>query len=235
VIHNEIGRAREELAQIARQHAGSVAFGVSPQAAIHLVPSALAQFRREHPEAKVSVTDGLSHVLLPRLREGSLEFFVGGGPQGALDAHIQTQPLWTNRLVVVGRKGHPRRGARSLRELIGEHWVVYTPAGWTGAIVPDIFEKNGLPLPKSVTRSDSYVALLSILAGTDSVGMLSTTLLAQPLARQFFEQIQVKERLPDFTNYLFLRRDSPLTPAAASMALAMKAAARKLAFSTAKR
>ena len=234
-IHNELGRAREELAQIAGEQPGSVAFGVSPLPSIHLVPPAIAQFRREHPNAKVSITDGLSYMLLPGLRDGSLDFFIGGRPQGQLDAHIQAQPLFASRLVVVARKGHPRRGARSLRELVNEHWIARTPAGWSGAIVPDIFEKNGLPPPKSVVLSESYVGLLTTIAGTDLIGALSTLLLSQPLARQFFEQLPIRERLPEVTAYLFLRRDLPLTPTAAAMVAAIKAAARRLAFSMGRR
>lgn len=231
VVHNELGRAREELAQIAGEQAGSVAFGVSPQAAIHLVPPAVAQFRREHANANVRVVDGLPHLLLPQLRDGSLDFIIGGRPQGKLDAHIKTHPLFTNRLVVGARKAHPLRHIRSLRELVDADWVIYTPAGWSGAIIPDIFEKNGLPPPKSVVRSDSYVSLLSILAGTDFVGALSSMFFEQRLARDFFIPFDVKERLPEITLCLFERSDSPLTPVAAAMVAAMNAAARKLAFS----
>jgi len=231
VIHNELGRAREELAQIAGEDAGSVAFGVSPQAAIHLVPPAIAQFRREHTNADVRVVDGLPHLLLPQLREGSLDFIIGGRPQGKLDANIKTHPLFTNRLVIGARKAHPLRHVRSLRELADASWVIYTPAGWSGAIIPDIFEKNGLPPPKSVVRSDSYVSLLSILAGTDFVGALSSMFFEQKLARDFFVPFDIKERLPEITLCLFERSDSPLTPVAAAMVAAMNAAARKLAFS----
>jgi DNA-binding transcriptional LysR family regulator len=235
IVHNELGRARDELAQIAAEHAGAVAFGVGPQAAIHLVPPALVQFRRVHPHAEVSIADGPTHVLLPRLREGSLDFVIGPRPQGKLDAQIRARPLFTNRLAVGARKGHPRRGARSLRELVDAHWVIYTPAGWSGAIVPDIFEKNGLPPPKSVVRSDSYVALLTTIAGTDLIGALSSMLFAQPLAREFFEPFELKERLPELTSCLLLRSDSPLTPVAEAMVAAVDAAAREVAFSAAKR
>jgi DNA-binding transcriptional LysR family regulator len=231
VIHNELGRAREELAQIVGEQAGSVAFGVSPQAAIHLVPPAVAQFRQEHVNASVRVVDGLPHLLLPQLRDGSLDFIIGGRPQGKLDAHIKTHPLFTNRLVVGARKAHPLRHARSLRELVDANWVIYTPAGWSGAIIPDIFEKNGLVPPKSVVRSDSYVSLLSILANTDLVGALSSMFFDQKLARDFFVPFDIKEKLPEITLCLFERSDSPLTPVAAAMMAAMKAAARKLAFS----
>jgi DNA-binding transcriptional LysR family regulator len=231
VIHNELGRAREELGQIAGEQVGSVAFGVSPQAAIHLVPPALAQFRREHVNANVRVVDGLPHLLLPQLRDGSLDFIIGGRPQGKLEANIKTHPLFTNRLVVGARKAHPLRHARSLRELTDANWVIYTPPGWSGALIPDIFEKNGLSPPKSVVRSDSYVALLSILVGTDLVGALSSMFFDQKLARDFFVPLDLKEKLPEITLCLFERSDSPLTPVAAAMVAAMKAAARKLAFS----
>ena len=231
VIHNELGRAREELAQISGEQAGSVAFGVSPQAAIHLVPPAVAQFRREHVNANVRVVDGSPHLLLPQLRDGSLDFIISARPQGKLDANIRTHPLFTNRLVIGARKAHPLRHARSLRELTEANWVIYTPAGWSGAIFPDIFEKNGLPPPKSVVRSDSYVALLSILAGTDLVGALSSMFFDQKLARDFFVPLDLKEKLPEITLCLFERSDSPLTPVAAAMVAAMKMAARKLTFS----
>jgi LysR family transcriptional regulator, regulator of abg operon len=233
LVHNELGRAREELAQIAGEQAGSVAFGVSPNAAIHLAPGAIAQFRREHPNAEVHIVDGLSHLLLPQLRDGSLDFIIGARPQGRLDANIKTHPLYLNRLRIVARKAHPLRHARSLRELADANWVIYTPAGWTGALIPDIFEKNGLAPPKSVVRSDSYVSLLTILAGTDLVGPLSNMFFGQKLARDFFVPFDLKEKLPEVTLCLFERRDSPLTPVAAAMVAAMKAAARKVAFSTA--
>jgi LysR family transcriptional regulator, regulator of abg operon len=230
MIHNELGRARDELAQIASEHAGSVALGVGAQAAIHLVPPALAQFRREHANAEVRVVDGPAHVLLPRLREGSLDFVICARPQGKLDAHIKGHPLFTHRLIVSGRRGHPLRHARSLRELVDASWVIYTPTGWSGAIIPDMFEKHGLPPPKSVVRSDSHTALLTIIARTDIVGALSSMLLGQKLARDFFEPFELKERLPEYAYYLFLRIDSPLTPVAAAMVAAIKAVARQVAF-----
>lgn len=234
MIHNELGRARDELAQIASEHAGSLAFGIGPQAAIHLVPPALAQFRREHVNAEVRVVEGPAHALLPQLREGSLDFVISARREGKLDANIKGHPLYINRLVVGGRRGHPLRHARSLRELIDANWVIYTATGWSGAIIPDMFEKHGLPAPKSVVRSDSYIALLTTIAGTDLVGALSSILFAQRLARDFFEPFELKERFPEFASFLFLRSDSPLTPVAAAMVAAIKAAARQLVFSRGK-
>jgi len=233
-IYSELERAREEQAQLAGASAGSVAFGVVPQAAIHIVPTAVTQFRREHPNADVRIIDGLAHVLLPQLREGSLDFVIGSRPQGHLDSHFKFQPLFTNQIVVGARRGHPLRKARSLRELVESQWVIYTPPGWTGAMIPDIFVKNGLQTPRSVVRSDSYVAFLTLLAGTDMVAPLSRMLFEQRLARSFFEAFDLKERLPEFSIGLFQRTDSPHTPVVANMVAAVKAAARRLAFKVGK-
>lgn len=229
-IYSELARAREEQAQLAGASAGAVAFGVSPQAAIHVVPRALAEFRRAHPDTDIRIVDGLAHVLLPQLREGSLDFVIGSRPQGRLDARFKFQPLFTNQIVVGARRGHPQRGAGSLRELVESQWVIYAPPGSAGAMIPDIFARNGLESPKSVVRSDSYVAYLSLLAETDMIAPLSRLLLEQPLARRFFEAFDLKERLPEFSIGIFRRTDSPPTPFAANMVLAVKAAARRLAF-----
>lgn len=233
-IYNELERAREEQAQLAGANAGAVAFGASPQAAIHVVPPALAQFRRAHPNTDVRIVDGLAHVLLPQLREGSLDFVIGSRPQGRLDARLKFQPLFTNQIVVGARRGHPLRAAKSLRELVESQWLIFTPPGWAGAMIPDIFIRNGLESPKSVVRSDSYVAYLTLLAGTDMIAPLSRLLLEQPLARRFFEAFDLKERLPEFSIGLFQRRDSPATPFAFDMMLAVKAAARQFVFKAGK-
>jgi len=233
-IRSELERAREEQAQLAGASSGSVAFGVVPQAAIHIVPPALTQFRREHPNTDVRIVDGLAHVLLPQLREGSLDFVIGSRPQGRLDSHFTFQPLFTNQIVVGARRRHPLRKARSLRELIESQWVIYTPPGWIGAMIPDIFVENGLEPPRSVVRSDSYVAFLTLLAGTDMVAPLSRMLFEQPLAGGYFEAFDLKERLPEFSIGLFQRTESPPTPFAANMVAAVKVAARRLAFKTGK-
>jgi LysR family transcriptional regulator of abg operon len=229
-IYSELERAREEQAQLAGASAGAVAFGVVPQAAIHIVPAALAQFRSEHPNTDVRIVDGLAYVLLPQLREGSLDFVIGSRPQGPFDGRLRFQPLFTNQIVVGARRGHPLRKVRSLRELVEAQWVIYMPPGWTGAMIPDIFVKNALEPPRSVVRCESYVAFLTILAGTDLVAPLSRRLFEQPIARSFFEAFDVKERLPEFSIGLFQRADSPPTPVVANMLTAVRVAARRLAF-----
>lgn len=228
LIHHELGRARDELAELAGKGAGSIAFGVSPQAAVHIVPPALAQFRETYPTTEVRIVDGLSHRLLPMLRDGTLDFVIGPRPQGDIENSIASHALFTNRFVVAARRGHPLRKAKSLRELVDAHWVVLSPTGFAESIIPQAFEKNGLPSPKSVVKSDSYVAMLALVARGDMIGALTHRLFEERLVRDYFEALELKERLPEFALYLFRRRDSQPTAAAGAMVEAVQRVAKRL-------
>lgn len=225
LIQHELQRAHQEIADLRGQEGGTVAFGVSPQAAIHIVPPAVSQFRLSHRHTDIRIVDGLSHRLLPQLREGALDFVIGPRPQGDVDASIERHALFTNRFVIAARRGHALRDARSLRDLQKAQWVVLSPSGFAASIIPDAFEKHRIAPPKSVIRSDSYVAMLALLARTDFVGALTFRLFQEDLVRNLFEPLQIKERLPEFTLCLFLRRGSPLTPAATAMVDAVRRAA----------
>jgi len=71
--------------------------------------------------------------------------------------------------------------------------------------------------------------VVAVLAKTDMLGIISSRLLATPLARELLEPITVAERLPSSTAGIFTRKDTSLTGPAAAMAKAVTAAARRLA------
>ena len=75
------------------------------------------------------------------------------------------------------------------------------------------------------TRYNSVVALL---ASTDMVAILSRRLLSEPYAREYLQEIKVRERLPSLSVGIFSRADTPLSPAAEAMAKALAVTARGL-------
>jgi DNA-binding transcriptional LysR family regulator len=76
---------------------------------------------------------------------------------------------------------------------------------------------------------ESYAAALALLARTDTLGLVVPQLLVQPYAHGFLQQIEIAETAPDLPVGLFARANAPLPPAAAAMAAAVTAAARRLA------
>ena len=71
--------------------------------------------------------------------------------------------------------------------------------------------------------------MITLLAKTDMLGTISRRLLPTPLVRDSLEEIVVTEPLPSLTVGLITRTDPPLTRAAAAMARAVMAAARRVA------
>ena len=69
---------------------------------------------------------------------------------------------------------------------------------------------------------------MGLLMNADMLGIFSRRMLAAPFARDALHEIAVAESLPSYTAGMFTRADTPLTMAAAAMAKAIIAVARKL-------
>lgn len=225
LIHNEVGRAREELAQLAGESAGTVAFGVLPRVGLFLVPAAVSLFQRENAGAKIRIVEGIPPILLPQLREGQLDFVIGTRARGRVDPDLTVHPLFRSQYVVAVRRGHPLRNARSLKELVDATWLFFMQGRQTSSILSRLFEENRLPLPKSIVNCEGYMTMLALIAGTDMLGVVARRLFESRLVRGFLEPLDLDESMPENTISLFLRADSPLSPAAAAMMAAVKAAA----------
>lgn len=178
------------------------------------------------------VVEGLPPAVLPLLRDGSLDFIVGGRLYGKLDPALKARPLFREEFAVAARMGHPLRHARSLVELAGADWLTLWPADLPGDPVSRAFSSAGLPPPRQVVQCESYNVVVSVLAKTDMLGMLSHRMLAAPLARESLQEIPIPESLPSLTVSMFTRADAPLTTLGAEMAKAVTAAALRLARSS---
>lgn len=228
VVQAELRKAEADLAQLAGHRSGSVAFGVAPAAAFLLVPEAFDRFRSEWPAARVRIVEGVIHGLLPLVKDATLDFLVAAGHAGKLDQSIKFRPLFRARLVIAGRRGHPLRDAKSLRELADASWLMFQAPGWRGAMLPRAFAAAGLPLPTSIVHCESYAAALALLAKTDTLGLLTRQYLAEPFVSSVVQEIAVDMPPLMIVMGMYARAEAPLSPAAAAMARAVAAAGRKL-------
>jgi DNA-binding transcriptional LysR family regulator len=229
VAHSELRKAEEELTQLGSQSTGSVAFGVGPVGALMVVPEAVTSFRRQFPRARLRIMEGYTHTFLPLVRDETLDFALAVKPDGKLDSALAFRPLFRLDSVVVARKGHPLRNARSLTELPSAEWISLMPPGSPGGPLERAFSSAGLPAPQQMIRCDSHHVAVALLAKTDILGIVSTRMLKQPSALNFLQRIAVAEKMPSYTVGLVTRLDPPLTPLAAVMAKAMTAVALQVA------
>ena len=116
--------------------------------------------------------EGAPHALLPLLRDHSLDFFIGPKPVEALGPSVRTRPLFRVPLVVAGRRDHPLRRARTLRDLSEAPWILFSAAGWGDALLGQAFAAAALAEPRALVQCESYAAAISLLSRTDALGII---------------------------------------------------------------
>ena len=217
-ILQDVERGRQEIEQLKGSGAGKVSAGLSSAVFLSLVPEVYASFRKSHPDAQVSLTEGLFPALEPQLRNGSLDFYIGPRPLGELDHSYDMQLLFKNRRAVVGRRGHPLAHVRSLQGLIDAEWIM------TGLRQPveiefeEQFAVHGLPTPKSVTQTLTTLPVVALLTSTNALAFLPQQWVTSAIFKTSLQEIPVTEALagPDI---VFVKRSSlPLTPLAETLA-----------------
>lgn len=227
VIQSELRKAEDDFQLLRGGRQGGLAFGIAPAACMLLVPDAMLQFRQQYAAANVRIVEGVNSALLPLVRDETLDFSIGQSPAGRPDGGLKFKPLFRPQLAVVGRRGHPLRAARSLRELAGAAWLMFYPVG-SGATLEKAFAAAGLRLPQAIVQCESYAAALALLAKTDLLGLLIPNIATETFQRHL-QVIAIEDPVPAPLVGLYMRSDAPLTPAARAMAEAVTATAQRLA------
>jgi DNA-binding transcriptional LysR family regulator len=147
------------------------------------------------------------------LRDGSLDFYVGPPPQAGADSGLVVEHLFDNRRVIVGRRGHPLRGARHLSELVDAEWITTSVTLRAADELAPLFADRGLPSPRLVMQASSALGFIAALTSSDLLMLLPVQWLDYPLTRDALMSIDVIEPLPAPPICVVHRAGLPLTPA----------------------
>jgi LysR family transcriptional regulator of abg operon len=189
-----------------------------------MVPEALIAFRKLFPNADVHMVEGFGHTLVPKVRDETLEFAIAPRlPEFKADRAIRFRPLFAPERVVVGRRGHPLAGAKSLAELKDSAWLTFEPQ----ALLARDFARHGLMTPRPLVLCESFSGFLRLLETTDMLGIVPRIGRVAALPR--FRVFDLQEPLLSLTAGIFTRADSPLTPAAAALLRALVATTARFA------
>jgi LysR family transcriptional regulator, regulator of abg operon len=226
----ELRKGEEEIAQLAGEGGGSVAFGVGAAAALLIAPEAAIRFNQQRPAASVSIFEGPPGMLLPMVRDGTLDFAVTPKFDAKLDTALAFRPLFREEFIVIGRKNHPLRNAGSIKRLGATTWVGrLRDTSTQSELVRRLFAAAGMPPPRMIAQCDSYNIALSMISKSDALSILGRRLLAASRpASDLLQEIAITERLPTMTIGMFTRKDPPLTPVAAVMAKIVMSVAKQL-------
>jgi LysR family hydrogen peroxide-inducible transcriptional activator len=106
-VLGELEAARSDLVERKASVGGAVCVGVIPTIAPYFLPPHLAAFSRKYPQARVSVVEEITPLLLEKLRSGSIDVAVLAIPIPVRGHEFETLPLITEKLYAVLPKGHP--------------------------------------------------------------------------------------------------------------------------------
>ncbi len=145
------------------------------------LPAIAARVAAALPMARLRVVGIDSLVSLGDLASSEIDLHLGVRGKGA---GVHAEPLVTERIVLVARRGHPALKRRLTRRQLGElrHVALDMAPGQSFRdIVAVAYAAAGIPRQVAVTVP-SFTAAAAIAAGTDLVASLPTSLLARGAA-----------------------------------------------------
>ncbi|QSI33259.1 LysR family transcriptional regulator [Variovorax sp. RKNM96] len=223
-VRNELQRAKEEIDQLRGETHGTVTICLSSVPHLALLPNALRPFRERFPNVDLRVIDGVFPTVEAALKDGSVDFYIGPPPV-QLPAELQMETMFENSRIILGRKGHPLRNARSLRELVDAEWITTSITHKAEEELGPLFAEHDLPPPRLAMRAQSSQTFLVAMAYSDMLMMLPIQWIKFPLWKDVLTQIKVTEALPAPPICIIQRSGMPLTPAADFFRVVMERAA----------
>lgn len=185
--------AREIAAGIAEvrgegEPKGRIAIGVMPLSRALVVPRALAHFLREYPGTVIDVVEGAWRELMDPLLDGVLDLAIGAlrdePPSGVEQRH-----LFTDRLAVFGRSGHPLAGGPvSIDDLRSQAWIVGPVGTPLRAHWQALFGDDPPPVP---IECGSVMVIRGVVMQSDLLTLLSSDQIAVELDTAMLVQIDV--------------------------------------------
>lgn len=230
-VLSDYDRTRDEIAAVASGAAGRTRVGCMVVALPVLMVRAVALLKAQSALTSVLVEEGDLTRLLPRLRVGELDFFVGRLEPGYAAPDLDTEALYDEPMCVVAPPGHALAKRRRLdwSDLAREPWVVPPPWASSRIKLNQMFYKHGLTPPQDLVESASFLATLSFVRERPALGFLARQV-AQHFERQGLLKvlpIEVPIELPPVG--IITLRGRQITPASAQLMRCLREAAGTLA------
>jgi DNA-binding transcriptional LysR family regulator len=185
----EYERTRDEIAAVASGVAGRARVGAMVVATPVLLARAVDLMKRRAPQTTVLVEEGDLAHLLPKLRLGELDLFVGRLEPGYAAPDLIAEPLFNEPMVAVVKPDHPlaRKAKPRWADLAAIPSIMPPPWASLRVKLEQQFYQLGLQPPTDVIETASFLALLTFVGQRDAAGFM-----ARSVARHFEREGAVK-------------------------------------------
>lgn len=167
---------------------GRISVGAMPLSRALVVPRALAHFLRDCPGTVIDVVEGSWRELVDPLLDGIIDIMVGALRENP-PADVDQVPLFTDRLAIFARKGHPLAGRRvALADLKGQSWVVGPQGTPLRAHWEALFAGTPPPVP---VECGSVMVIRGLVMQSDLLTLLSPDQIAVELETAMLVRIDL--------------------------------------------
>jgi LysR family transcriptional regulator, hydrogen peroxide-inducible genes activator len=164
-VLRDLEAARSDVIERKMSIGGPISIGVIPTIAPYFLPPILATFSRKYPEARVSVAEEITPVLLERLRAVTMDAAIVALPLQGRSHDFQTFPLMVEKLYAVLPKRHAltKRRAVSLEELQDDPFLLLRDGHCFRETTVAACKRAGLS-PKIMFESGQFSSILSMVS-----------------------------------------------------------------------
>ena len=157
----EVEAGRMALAELSGLQSGTLTVAAIPTFLTTVVPVAVAAFSQAHPKVAVEVRELRAGPIEEQLLGGELDLGIGFHP--STHAEIDTEPLFTERLLLVVGPAHPWAGRRQLAmKALAEQPLALLPRSFaTRRLIDDGLREAGVQ-PLLRVELASVEALLAV-------------------------------------------------------------------------
>ncbi|WP_165361334.1 LysR substrate-binding domain-containing protein [Lichenibacterium ramalinae] len=230
VVSEALDRAQREMDRLAEGGPQRVRVGAVHSAAPFLIARAIARLKRDQPLIVVEVSIDTSNNLLPLLLSDDLDVLVARPWEIGPETGVAYEALIDERLVVVGRAGHPLAGQDGLilRDVIDRPFALLPRDSPMRRVLAPLFRETGVEAPADLVETASIMTIVALLSESDTVAVLP-----EDVARFYEDQgtlVRLSPALPAVMGAygIITRHGIPASTGAEHFLLAIRAVLRAL-------
>jgi len=216
-IRNDLRRLDEDMHQIAGDFVGEVSVVVSPLAAMKIIPTVAARFRKRFPNVSLTIIGGHPPDAFRLLRAGSADFVIGPAPEAGHSAGLIVHELFQSEIVFATGAGSRHLNNPTPQTLAKGDWI---KIGFVKRrpVYADFFAAHNLPEPIPVATSDSVLSVLSMVRDSEQLASLPRPVFDEVATQWDLHEVKCAEPKPIIRVTLSASKDQVQTRAAAVFA-----------------
>jgi DNA-binding transcriptional LysR family regulator len=181
IMLDELQQGLLEIEALSDPEVGEVRIGAVDAWSAYIA-TIVEQTSRQFPRITYKVVFGDSEMLIAGLRDRTLDVVITRATIARLLPDLSAEVLFHDRIEIVASATHPltRRRKITLRDLLGERWVIGPPGSFLYQLLTEALQAKGLGMPQATIATLSIQLRLDLLQSGNFVTADSSSMMDHP-------------------------------------------------------